>query len=52
MVRGTDLTKKLMKSLVLTTPISLNCNNLFVKQLFNKGLKFLKLLKDFRFVLE
>jgi hypothetical protein len=56
MMRNTNLAKEQRKLLGLPPPppppIGLGCKNFFVEQSFNKGLKFLELLKDFRFIFE
>jgi hypothetical protein len=52
MIRNNNLAKERMKLLVCTTPIDLDSKSILVKQSFNKDLKFLELLKDFKFIFE
>jgi hypothetical protein len=52
MIRNNNLAKERMKLLVFTTPIDLDSKSILVKQSFNKDLKFLELLKDFKFIFE
>jgi hypothetical protein len=52
MMGDASLMEEGIQFLILSTSIGLNRKNFLVKQSFNKVLKFLKLLKNFRLVLE
>jgi hypothetical protein len=52
MVRDTNFVKRRIQPFVFTTPISLDCKDFLVKQMFNKILELSEFLKHLRFVLE
>jgi hypothetical protein len=47
---NTNLAKEGIKMLIFPTAIRLNRDNFVIKHAVNKGLKFMKILEDFRFV--
>jgi hypothetical protein len=52
MVRDTNFIKRRIQPFVFTTPISLDCKDFLVKQMFNKILELSEFLKHLRFMLE
>jgi hypothetical protein len=48
MVSNANASKKGVEGLIFTPPIRLNCQNFTIKLTFNKILKILKALKNFR----
>jgi hypothetical protein len=49
---NTNLVKEGIKMLIFPTAIRLNRDNFVIKHAVNKGLKFMKILEDFRFVMK
>jgi hypothetical protein len=47
-VSNTNFVKKGVKLFILSSPVGLHGNDFLVKESLNKGLKFMKFLKDFR----